>query len=126
MKKTERSKEIITRKQIISQVAGDLNLYKESVEEVYSAIESFIVQSLMEADENKDIVVFFTDGIKLKGDFLEEHYHEHPRTKEPVLVPKKIRFGCSFTKYFKDIKNKEFRESRAMLDEWLESRSTKE
>lgn len=121
--KTEkRNVKIVPRRQLIKEVADKLNLYIQDVDEIYSEIESAIVEHLMEADEEKDVEINFSEGCKFKASFLPAHYHEHPFTKEPVFVQNKLKFGFSYSKNFKEKRTAEYRESRRLLDEYLEER----
>ena len=105
-------------RQIIEEVAKELNLYEESVEEVYYAITRSILAHLLEANENQRIEVRFFYGVYFTSKYVHAHMHNIPYVKEDILIEPKLKFGCRFTKNFKQDHDQAFRDSLKIWDQW--------
>lgn len=105
-------------------MAEKLNIYPESIKEVYDAIENVIGDKVLSASEDGDISIYWANGYKISSRFVPEHYHEHPRTKEQILVPDKIKIMCTTSRNFREYVNEKFKEDRTIWQEWTKQKDT--
>lgn len=109
------------KRELIKEVAEELNIYPSAIEEVYNTLEKVINDHLLEVEEDCPVEVKVFDGIKFSCKFIPEHYHSHPQ-KGYTLVDDKIKYNCSFSATYKADRIAEYHDSKKMLHEYLKER----
>ena len=122
MKTIETKLKEFSKDKLITEVASRLNLYKESVDEVYSCFEAYILELLMMAGEDYDVSIRVFNGICLQSIYEREKKKISNITKKEVTVKPKLKFKAFFTPYFKNEKVKEFRDNKEQVSEWYSAR----
>lgn len=112
-----------SKQHLINEIANKMNVYPDSIKEVYNTLEEIINAHLLEADVDKDVSIKLMEGIRLESKIIPEHYHTHPLMPYS-LVPEKIKIWCKITPKFKKKKQEEYTISKSMLNEYLERRKT--
>lgn len=107
---------------LISEVASRLNLYKDSVEEVYTSLENYVIELLMKSDENYNTSIKLFNGVYLQSIYEGEKVRLNNFDKTEYTIKPKLKFRTFFTAHFKNEKNKTFRADREKLGEWYSDR----
>ena len=120
---TEKQVLTIQKATLIKEVAKELNLYQDDVENVINTFQSSILNHLLEANEEQDIEVKLMDGIRFQSIFVPKHVRRHTNN-ELIVVPNKLKYTCKFSRLFKDRLTSQYRESRKIWDDWYEAQKS--
>lgn len=107
----------------VKEVAKELNLYEEDVKKIYVSVMRRNVNHLFHADEYQDVEVRLIEGLIVGAYFIPSHLHEHPRTKEILMIEDKIKLRFRFTRPFKETMDRTFAEQRKTWKEFLKSKN---
>lgn len=110
---------------LVKQTAKELDLYEDDIKMIVDKYFENATECLIHASEEYPVEVHLCSGLKLISTFVPAHIHEHPRTKEPILVPDKLSFRAKFTSHFVWTTNAVFLETRKLWNDYVNKNKSK-
>lgn len=85
-----KKKTTYTKNMLIKTISKECKRDKETVKDVYDAIENNVLSILSSADENSDVSIRLFEGIVLDGVYVPEHERLNNFTGEKMIVKSKV------------------------------------
>lgn len=98
----EKIKTTYTKKNLIENIANECGKSKNTVRDIYNALEENIATLLSSADINTDISVRLFEGISIDSSFILEKSKLNNLTGEVITTKSKIKPKANITRYYCD------------------------
>lgn len=113
------SVQFISMPELVKETAKNLDLYEADVKMIVDKYFDNATECLLHASEEYPVEVHLCSGLKMTSTFIPAHIHEHPRTKEPILIPDKLKFKAKFTNHFVWSTNALFLDTRKLWNDYV-------
>lgn len=91
---------VITKENLIRDIAKQTNNNISDIKLVYNALESFIFDTLSSVNANEDVCIRLFEGISLDGTYTPEKTKKNNLTGETHLVQSKIKPKFNITRSY--------------------------
>lgn len=91
---------VITKENLIRDIAKQTNNNISDIKLVYNALESFIFDTLSSVNANEDVCIRLFEGISLDGTYIPEKTKKNNLTGETHLVQSKIKPKFNITRSY--------------------------
>lgn len=91
---------VITKENLIRDIAKQANNNISDIKLVYNALESFIFDTLSSVNANEDVCIRLFEGISLDGTYIPEKTKKNNLTGETHLVQSKIKPKFNITRSY--------------------------
>lgn len=91
---------VITKENLIRDIAKQTNNNISDIKTIYNALESFIFDTLSSVDTNEDVCIRLFEGISLDGIYIPEKTKKNNLTGETNLVQSKIKPKFNITRSY--------------------------
>ena len=98
----EKEKLTYTKADLIKSIARDCGMEQEEVRMVYESLDQHIVEALISATEDADVVVRLFDGVSLSSTFEPEMERHNNLTGENIISSSKIRPKAKLTRNYRE------------------------
>lgn len=112
----EKEKLVYTKANLIKSIARDCGFEQEEVRMVYESLDQHIVEALISATEDTDVVVRLFDGVSLSSTFEPEMERHNNLTGEDIVSSCKIRPKAKLTRNYRERLTRLAMESGMLFD----------
>lgn len=91
---------VITKENLIRDIAKQTNNNISDVKPIYNALESFIFDTLSSVNANENVCIRLFEGISLDGTYIPEKTKKNNLTGETHLVQSKIKPKFNITRSY--------------------------
>lgn len=91
---------VITKENLIRDIAKQTNNNISDIKPIYNALESFIFDTLSSVNANEDVCIRLFEGISLDGIYIPEKIKKNNLTGETHLVQSKIKPKFNITRSY--------------------------
>lgn len=91
---------VITKENLIRDIAKQTNNNISDIKTIYNALESFIFETLSSVNANEDVCIRLFEGISLDGTYIPEKTKKNNLTGETHLVQSKIKPKFNITRSY--------------------------
>lgn len=98
----DRKKTTYTKNMLVKTISKECKRDKETVKDVYDAIENSVFSILSSADENSDVSIRLFEGIVFDGVYVPEHEKFNNLTGEMIVAKSKVVPKARITRTYCD------------------------